>query len=131
MRKSHFIKTGKGLSMESAEEILKEKLSKRILSNKTTREGMLACFIVTMMRYLSMKGVNPSEEEVRKTIYDYACEAFASIHVDFESPDLEDLKRVKNIIEEKIGASPLKKEAVELFAEHERTCNALFAKYEG
>ena len=39
--------------MEPAEEILKEKLSKRVLSNKTTREGMLACLIVTMMKYLS------------------------------------------------------------------------------
>lgn len=117
--------------MQSAEEILKEKLSKRVLSNKTTREGMLACFILTMMKYLSKKSTNPQEDEVRKKIYDYAGEAFAAINVDFEFPDLEDLRRVKAIIEEKIGVSSLKKEAVEIFAEHEQICNALFAKYEG
>lgn len=117
--------------MESAEDILKEKLSKRVLSNKTTREGMLACFILTMMKYLSKKGVNPQEDEVRKKIYDYADEAFASIDVDFEFPDLEDLKRVKAIIEEKIGVSSLRREAAEIFVEHERICKALFAKYEG
>lgn len=117
--------------MESAEEILKEKLSKRVLSNKTTREGMLACFILTMMKSLSKQGANPSEEEVRKKIYDYAGEAFASINVDFEFPNLEDLKRVKGIIEEKIGASSLKEETAEIFAEHERICKVLFEKYEG
>lgn len=117
--------------MQSSEEILKEKLSKRVLSNKTTREGMLACFVVTMMKYLSLKGIHSTEDEVRKNIYDVASAAFASINVDFEFPNLEDLKRVKGIIEEKIGASSLKKETADLFAEHERICNALFAKYEG
>ena len=117
--------------MESAEDILKEKLSKRVLSNKTTREGMLACFIVTMMRYLSKKGANPSEDEVRRTIYDYASGAFASIRVDFEFPNLDDLRKVKAIIEDKIRASSIKEEAPEIFAEYERTCNTLFAKYEG
>ena len=117
--------------MESAEDILKEKLSKRVLSNKTTREGMLACFVVTMMRYLSRKGIHSSEDEVRETIYDYAGEAFASIHVDFEFPDLEDLKRVKGLVEEKVKISSIKEEAPELFAEYERICNTLFAKYEG
>ncbi len=117
--------------MRPSEEILKEKLSKRVLSNKTTREGMLSCFVVTMMRYLSFKGFNPSEDEVRRTIYDHADEAFTSIGVDFEFPDLEDLKRVKAIIEEKIDASSLKREATELFSEHENICNALFSKYEG
>ena len=117
--------------MQSAEEILKEKLSKRVLSNKTTREGMLACFIVTMMRYLSLKGIPSSEEEVRKSIYDAANEAFISVKSDFEFPNLEDLKRVKAILENKIKASSLKEEAPELFAEYERVCNILFAKYEG
>ena len=117
--------------MQSAEAILQEKLSKRVLSNKTTREGMLACFIVTMMKYLSMKGIPSSEEEVRKTIYDDSNEAFISIKSDFEFPSLEDLKRVKAILEDKIKASSLKEEAPELFAEHERTCSTLFAKYEG
>ena len=51
--------------MQSAEEILKEKLSKRVLSNKTTREGMLACFIVTLMKYRSLKGIPSPEEEMR------------------------------------------------------------------
>lgn len=117
--------------MQSAEEILKEKLSKRILSNKTTREGMLACLIVTMLKYLSKKGINSSEEEVRKTIYDYAGEAFTSIKVDFEFPNLEDLKRVKSIVEERIGAPSIKDNAPEIFDEHERICNILFSKYEG
>lgn len=119
------------MKMRSAEEILREKLSKRVLSNKTTREGMLACFILTMMKYYSMKGMNKSEDEVRQTIYDYAGEAFASINVDFEFPNLEDLRHVKNIIEEKINAPVLKKEAPGIFAEHEKICDVLFAKYEG
>ena len=117
--------------MQSAEEILKEKLSKRVLSNKTTREGMLACFIVTLMKYRTLKGIPSPEEEVRRTIYDNANEAFLSIKSDFEFPSLEDLKRVKAILEDKIKASSLKEEAPELFAEYERVCNILFAKYEG
>lgn len=117
--------------METAEEILKEKLSKRVLSNKTTREGMLACIIVTMMKYLSSKDINSSEDEVRRKIYDYAGEAFVSIKVDFEFPDLEDLKRVKTIVEEKIGAASIKENAPEIFDEYERTCSILFSKYEG
>jgi len=114
--------------MQSAEEILKEKLSKRVLSNKTTREGMLACFIVTLMKYRTLKGIPSPEEEVRRTIYDNANEAFLAIKSDFEFPSLEDLKRVKAILEDKIKASSLKEEAPELFAEHERTCSILFAK---
>ncbi|HBI24776.1 MAG TPA: hypothetical protein DDX84_11395 [Nitrospiraceae bacterium] len=117
--------------MQPAKEILREKLSKRVLSNKTTREGMLASFIVTMMKYYTRKGTNPSEDEVRKTIYDYAGEAFTSINVDFEFPNLEDLKRVKALIEERLGASSLKEDAPEIFSEHERICNVLFGKYEG
>lgn len=117
--------------MQAAEEILREKLSKRVLSNKTTREGMLACFIVTMKRYLAKKGINHTEEDVRKKIYDYAGEAFASINVDFEFPNLEDLKRVKAVIEDKIGFPSIKEEVSEIFAEHERVCNTLFSKYEG
>lgn len=117
--------------MELAADILKEKLSKRVLSNKTTREGMLACFIVTMMNYLSAKGKNPSEDEVRRKVYDYAGEAFNSINVDFEFPNLDDLKRVKSIIEEKIGAASIKEDSPEIFNEYERICNILFSKYEG
>ncbi|MBI5406192.1 MAG: hypothetical protein HZA18_00675 [Nitrospirae bacterium] len=117
--------------MQSAEEILQEKLSKRVLSNKTTREGMLACFIVTLMKYCSLKGLPSPEEEVRRTIYDNANEAFLAIKSDFEFPSLEDLKRVKTILEDKIKASSLKEEAPELFAAHERICSILFAKYEG
>lgn len=92
---------------------------------------MLASFIVTMMKYYTRKGTNPSEDEVRKTIYDYAGEAFTSINVDFEFPNLEDLKRVKALIEERLGASSLKEDAPEIFSEHERICNVLFGKYEG
>ncbi|MBI5192879.1 MAG: hypothetical protein HZA08_05495 [Nitrospirae bacterium] len=117
--------------MELAADILKEKLSKRVLSNKTTREGMLACFIVTMMNYLSAKGKKPSEDDVRRTIYDYAGEAFNSINVDFEFPNLDDLKQVKSIIEEKIDVTSIKEASPEIFDEHERICSILFSKYEG
>jgi len=117
--------------MESCEDILKEKLSKRVLSNKTTREGMLACLVVTWMKYLSMKGASKPEDTVRKAIYDYAGEAFTSIGVDFEFPNLEDLKKVKAVIEERINISSIKKDAPELFNEHERICSTLFQKFEG
>lgn len=117
--------------MEACEDILKEKLSKRVLSNKTTREGLLACFVVTWMKYLSMKGTPQPEDTVRKTIYDYAGEAFTAIGVDFEFPNLQDLNKVKNIIEKKIDIFSIKKEAPELFSEHERICSTLFQKFEG
>ena len=117
--------------MEACEDILNEKLSKRVLSNKTTREGMLACLVVTWMKYLTMKGTPQPEDTVRKTVYDYAGEAFLSIGVDFEFPNLEDLKKIKAIIEERINISSMKKEAPELFDEHERICGTLFQKFEG
>ena len=117
--------------MEACEDILKEKLSKRVLSNKTTREGLLACFVVTWMKYLSMKGAPQPEDTVRKTVYDYAGEAFTSIGVDFEFPNLEDLKKVKAIIEERINMSSMKKEAPGLLDEHGKLCNTLFQKFEG
>jgi len=117
--------------MEACEDILKEKLSKRVLSNKTTREGMLACLVVTWMKYLDLKGTPQPEDNVRKTVYDYAGEAFTSIGVDFEFPNLEDLKKVKAIVEKKINIFSIKKEAPELFDEHERICSTLFGKFEG
>ncbi len=117
--------------MDSCEDILKEKLTKRVLSNKTTREGMLSCLVVTWMKYLFLKGAPQPEDVVRKTIYDYAGEAFASIGVDFEFPNLEDLKKVKAIIEKKINISSMKEEAPELVNEHERICSTLFQKFEG
>lgn len=117
--------------MEACEDILKEKLSRRVLSNKTTREGMLACLVVTQMKYLSLKGTPQAEDTVRKAIYDFAGEAFASIGVDFEFPNLEDLKKVKAIVEGRINMPSIKQESPELFNEHERICNALFQKYEG
>ncbi|MCC7202718.1 MAG: hypothetical protein IT393_08695 [Nitrospirae bacterium] len=117
--------------MEACEDILKEKLSKRVLSNKTTREGMLACLVVTRMKFLALRGTPQPEDSVRKAVYDYAGEAFTSIGVDFEFPNLEDLKKVKAIVEGKIDISSIRQEAPELFSEHESICNILFQKFEG
>jgi len=116
--------------MQSAEEILKEKLSKRVLSNKATREGVLACFVSTLSEYLADRGHPETEEEVRKRVYDTACDAFRAIGVDFEFPCLEDLRRVKEILEERFDMTSVKNDAPGLFMKYERICNDLFERYE-
>jgi hypothetical protein len=117
--------------MQSAEEILQEKLSKKVLSNKTTREGLLACMIVTLQKYMSGISRTVSEEEIRLKIYDQAYEAFQSVGGDFEFPNLDDIKRVKQIVEKKTWLQEVQEREPSLFAEYERTCQTLFEKYEG
>ncbi len=117
--------------MQSAAEILQEKLSKRVLSNKTTREGLIACMIVTVRKYLEGLSRPAPEMEVRNKMYDEAYEAFRSLGGDFEFPDLDHLKRVKEIVEGKSLLGEIREKAPALFAEYEQTCRTIFDKYEG
>lgn len=117
--------------MQSAQEILEEKLSKRVLSNKTTREGLIACMIVTLQKYGASTSKPFSEEEVRTRLYDEAYDAFRTIGSDFEFPNLDHLKKVKNMVEKNPWFQEVKHEAPALFSEYEQTCQVLFDKYEG
>jgi hypothetical protein len=117
--------------MQSAEEILQEKLSKRVLSNKTTREGLLSCMVVTVMRYLSAQGRPEAEEAIRNPIYDEAYEAFRDIGSDFEFPNLDDLKKVKERVEKKSLLEEIRVKDPGRFTEYDRTCQTLFEKYDG
>ena len=117
--------------MQSAEEILQEKLSKRVLSNKTTREGLLACMIVTVQKYLASVSRPASEEEIRSKLYDEAYDAFRTIGSDFEFPNLDHLKQVKGMVDRNPWLQEIREKAPALYAEYERTCQDLFNKYEG
>jgi hypothetical protein len=117
--------------MQSAEEILQEKLSKRVLSNKTTREGLLACMIVTVQKYLSKSSRPLDEEEIRSRLYDEAYDAFRTIGSDFEFPNLDHLKQVKGMVDKNPWLQEIREQAPALFEEYERTCQILFDKYEG
>src|SRR3972149_2333248 len=100
--------------MQSAEEILQEKLAKRVLSNKTTREGLLACMIVTVQKYLAAS--RPAgEEEIRNKLYDEAYDAFREIGSDFEFPNLDHLKKVKNMVDKTPWLQEVREKAPTLF----------------
>ena len=116
------------LLMKPAVEILEEKLSKRWLSNKAVRDGMIACFIKTFQAYDQKMGRVRSEPQVNKAVHDVAEVVFAEIGVGFEVPTLEELKRIKGMMDERLGLRQIQVSNPGLYEEHERICEALFSK---
>ncbi len=114
--------------MKPAVEILQEKLSKRWLSNKAVRDGMIACFIKTFQAYDQKIGRVRSEPEVNRVVHDVAEVAFAEIGVGFEVPTLEELKRIKGMMNERLGLIQVQMSDPGLYEEHEKICEALFSK---
>ena len=114
--------------MKPAIEILEEKLSKRWLSNKAVRDAMMASFIKTLQEYKKNMGKVSSEAEINKVVHDVAEAAFKELDVGFEVPTHGELKRIKGMMNERLGLSQFEGENRSLYKEHEKTCEKLLSK---
>lgn len=114
--------------MKPASEILQEKLSKKWLSNKAVRDGMVACFIKTLQEHDKRSGQNRSEAEINKIVHQVAEGAFAELGVGFEVPTHGELKRIKEMMNDRLGLTQFQETDRPLFEDHENTCETLLSK---
>jgi hypothetical protein len=114
--------------MKSAVEILEEKLSKKWLSNKAVRDGMMACYIKTFQEHDKKSGKARTEAEINKIVHDVAEAIFQELGVGFEVPTREELIRIKTLMNDRLEMTQFGGEDRFLFDEHETTCEALLSK---
>ena len=114
--------------MKSAVEILEEKLSKKWLSNKAVRDGMMACFIKTFQEHDKKSGKVRTEAEINKIVHDVGETIFQELGVGFEVPTKEELIRIKKLMNDRLEMAQFGGEDRFLFDEHEKTCEALLSK---
>jgi len=111
---------------------IQEKLSKKVLSANTVRDGVMASFLIVLQKEAE-RVEGPIKEpgrwreakagEIRKA----ASEAFAALAAPFEYPTLSQMKEAKVEIERHYRWDRL---APSLRQEHEENCRALFSKFD-
>ena len=114
--------------MKSAVEILEEKLSKKWLSNKAVRDGMMACFIKTFQDHDKKNGKVRAEAEINKVVHDVAETIFQELDIGFEVPTKQELIQIKGLMNDRLDLTQWGGEDRFLFEEHEKTCEALISK---
>lgn len=109
-----------------------EKLSKKVLSANTVRDGVMASFLIALQKQAEAEGAPVGEParwreakagEIRKV----ASEAFAALAAPFEYPTLSQMKEATAEMERRFGWDRLD---AALRREHEETCRALFSKFD-
>ncbi|HZR47140.1 MAG TPA: hypothetical protein VFA47_10575 [Candidatus Manganitrophaceae bacterium] len=112
---------------------IQEKLSKKVLSANTVRDGVMASFLIALQKQAEAEGKAIGEPErwreakageIRKV----ASEAFALLAAPFEYPTLSQMKEATAEIERHYRWDRLDPA---LRREHEETCRALFLKFDG
>lgn len=111
---------------------IQEKLSKKVLSANTVRDGVMASFLIVLQKQAEAEGGAIAEPgrwreakagEIRKA----AGEAFAAVAAPFEYPTLSQMKQAKLEIERHYRWDRI---APSLRQEHEENCRALFSKFD-
>jgi len=128
--------------MEAAR-LLDSTLKKKWLSSNAVRDGMIACFTLTLFNYakqapLSRLGLEaggdeeaaPDETEVYRMVLQATRDSFDALHIDDEYPTKNQLLKLKAIMEERLCFSKLNSDNPALMDEYRRLTNTLLAKME-
>lgn len=126
-----------------AAQLLDTILKKKWLSSNTVREGLIACFTLTLSNYAKHAplsrldqelGENKSshldEDVIYSKVLQTAQDGFRAMKVDDEYPTKDQLLKLKTLMEERLQISKLKEDYPALFDEHHRLTQTLLDKME-
>ncbi len=126
-----------------AAQLLDAILKKKWLSSNTVREGLIACFTLTLSNYAKHAplsgldqelGENKSshldEDVIYSKVLQTAQDGFRAMKVDDEYPTKDQLLKLKTLMEERLQISKLKEDYPALFDEHHRLTQTLLDKME-
>ena len=128
--------------MEAAR-LLDSILKKKWLSSNTVRDGMIACFTLTLFNYakqapLSRLGLEPEGDEevaldeaaIYRKVLQAARDSFNTLYIDDEYPTKDQLLKLKAIMEERLCFGKLNRDHPELMDEYNSLANSLLGKME-
>lgn len=133
-----------------AVQLLDTILKKKWLSSNTVREGLIACFTLTLSNYakqarrtggqasLSRPDCEPGEyrtspldeDMIYSKVLQTAQDGFRAMKIDDEYPTKDQLLKLKTLMEEHLQISKLKEDYPALFDEHHRLTQTLLDKME-
>ena len=126
--------------MEAAQ-LLDSILGKKWLSSNTVREGLIACFTLTLINYakqapLSRIGIELSENKtspqdeaaIYSKVLQISQEGFRTLHIDDEYPTKDQLIKLKTIMETRLGFAKLQKDNPALMDQYSNLTSTLLSK---
>jgi hypothetical protein len=127
----------------NAAHLLDSMLKKKWLSSNTVRDGLIACFTLTLVKYadqtpLSKIGIELpdastgilDESSIYHKVLKTSQDAFRALNIDDEYPSKDHLMKLKSIMEEQLAFEKLSRDDPTLVAEHHRISNLLLSKME-
>ncbi len=126
-----------------AAQLLDTILKKKWLSSNTVREGLIACFTLTLSNYAKQaplsrlghqlgenKAFHLDEDTIYSKVLQAAQDGFRAMKIDDEYPTKDQLLKLKTIMEERLQIFKLKEDDPALFNEHHRLTQTLLDKME-
>jgi hypothetical protein len=126
-----------------ATRLLDSILKKKWLSSNTVREGLIACFTLTLANYAKQaplsrlglelgenKASHPDESVIYSKVLQTALDSFRAMKIDDEYPTKDQLLKLKTIMEERLQLAKLKEDDPTLLDEHHRLAQTLLDKME-
>jgi len=117
--------------LEDPEGFLLEKLSKKVLSANTVRDGILAAFLIVLQKKAETEGAIPLLGEWRaahaEALRRIMGKAFEEMKAPFEYPSPAQLKRVKQVLQK---AYDWDRVPDALRQDFELRCESLFKKFD-
>ena len=126
--------------MEAAR-LLDSILKKKWLSSNTVREGLVACFTMTLSNYAKQaslsrlrpelggnKASSPDEAAIYSKVLQTSQEGFRTLNIDDEYPTKDHLLKLKAIMEERLGFAKLKEDNPALMDQYNTLMSALLSK---
>jgi len=128
--------------MEAAQ-LLDSILKKKWLSSNTVREGLIACFTLTLLNYstqasLSRLGLElgrnktsfPDEAAIYSRVLQTSQEGFRTLKIDDEYPTKDQIMKLKAIMEKRLGFDKLKEDNPALMEQYNNLTSTLLSKLE-
>jgi len=126
-----------------AVQLLDTILKKKWLSSNTVREGLIACFTLTLSNYAKQASLSRPDHEpgenrtspldedmIYSKVLQTAQHGFRAMQIDDEYPTKDQLLKLKTLMEEHLQISKLKEDYPALFDEHHRLTQTLLDKME-
>jgi hypothetical protein len=128
--------------MEAAQ-LLDSILKKKWLSSNTVREGLIACFTLTLLNYAKQaslsrlglelggtKAASPDEAAIYSKVLQTSQEGFRTLDIDDEYPTKDQIMKLKTIMEECLGFAKLKEDNPALMDQYNSLASTLLSKLE-
>jgi hypothetical protein len=127
-----------------AVQLLDTILKKKWLSSNTVREGLIACFTLTLSNYAKQaplsrllghesgenRAAHLDEDTIYSKVLQAAQDSFQAMKIDDEYPTKDQLLKLKTMMEERLLIPRLKEDDPVLFNEYHRLTQTLLDKME-